>query len=372
MKKHFSSLGNGLLIFLFLFTSCDQISSFEEADLSLEQNQKIKEGFELERINKGSEKEGNRFFNLSGVIHQDATACENGECSLFEGSNNYGEFRFDEQFSSAAVSGSVYGNVLLTINDLNMAYFNIDYSSRMRTTSGEKPQVFVNGSFAGSFSDQSLIFGSSRELITYNEGPDYYYSELDGAYFFDYSKVECGDSFTFTFVLKISEEEFIFSQEFFLVPFCKSCDEESFQYSLDPLGDQSVDLRFSYNYEKEADVTLEFEFSQLELEDPKADSYVGTDGKFYTISTDKKTKILTWTGPVGCLVDEPTTFDFAGLLPECKGNGVSNKTRAIWSDTRVVAIDGVPLVDLAETPENEGPYSLKGDLEDLEFVGCKL
>jgi hypothetical protein len=374
MEKHFSNLGIGLLIFIFLVTSCDQISSFEDDDLSLEQIQKIEDGFHLERIKNGLENEGKRFSEPTGVIKSDATACQNGECFVYleNGERTMGEFNFNESFSSQAVSGYLNGNIQLEYIVNNLAYFSINYGSFLTTSSGERPEVYVTGTFLGTFNDSGSKFGTtSYELEPAGDGPDFYYSEADQSSMFDYSEVECGDSFTFSIVLSISGEEFIFSKEYFLIPICsESCDEETFSYTLNPLENESVDLRFSYNYKNEADLTLEFEFSQLELDDPKAKSYIGADGKVYMISKDKKSKTLTWTGSIGCSVDDPTTFDFAGLLPECKGNGVNNKTRAIWKDTRVVAIDGVPLVDLAETPEYEGPYSLKGDLEDIELVGC--
>ena len=79
--------------------------------------------------------------------------------------------------------------------------------------------------------------------------------------------------------------------------------------------------------------------------------------------------VFTWKGMVGCTLDEPTRFAFVHV-PDCSAQPANDGKANIWTDAKIVAIDGTPLVDDPNTPENEGPVSLKGTLSNIVYFGC--
>ncbi|PZV86154.1 hypothetical protein CLV31_10249 [Algoriphagus aquaeductus] len=142
------------------------------------------------------------------------------------------------------------------------------------------------------------------------------------------------------------------------------CDAESFSYVA---TNQNLDIVFSYNYKEAALVTLTFTLPQAKIEQATGTTYYGADGKAYLVGGNGTN--LTWTGSVSCSKESPTTFAFK-FAADCGPSTANDGKAIIWTSTEVKAINGVTLVDDPNTPENEGPYSLKHGLDNLVFSGC--
>ncbi|MDO9037359.1 MAG: hypothetical protein Q7U59_03320, partial [Lutibacter sp.] len=56
--------------------------------------------------------------------------------------------------------------------------------------------------------------------------------------------------------------------------------------------------------------------------------------------------------------------------PDCSAPPANDGKANVWTDAKIVAIDGVALVDDLLTLENEGAYSLKGSLANIVYEGC--
>lgn len=150
--------------------------------------------------------------------------------------------------------------------------------------------------------------------------------------------------------------------------YCSDCDEESFTYDA-TVGETEVDVLFSYSYSEEAEVSIDFTFPQINIDIPNQGTYVGADGKSYVVTGNGT--VFHWTGSVSCSSEEPTTFAFEGLMPDCGPSTAKDGLANIWTNAKVLAINGVELVDDLETLDvDEGPYSLKGDLESIVYSGC--
>ncbi|MFL0683722.1 MAG: Ig-like domain-containing protein [Algoriphagus aquaeductus] len=142
------------------------------------------------------------------------------------------------------------------------------------------------------------------------------------------------------------------------------CDAESFTYVA---TNKNLDVVFSYNYKEAASVTLTFTLPQAKIEQATGTTYYGDDGKAYLVGGNGTN--LTWTGSVSCSKESPTTFAFK-FAADCGPSTANDGKANIWTSTEVKAINGVTLVDDPNTPENEGPYSLKRDLNNIVFSGC--
>ena len=151
-----------------------------------------------------------------------------------------------------------------------------------------------------------------------------------------------------------------------LIGICNDCDEESFSYET---SNENLDVVFSYNYSEEAEMTLTFTLPQAKIVLPTGATYIGADSKSYLVGGNGTN--LTWTGMVSCSNEEPTTFEFE-FAADCGPSKANDGKANIWTNTEVKAINGVVLVDDPNTPENEGPYSLKGALPNIVYSGCPI
>ncbi|MBN3520810.1 hypothetical protein JYB62_12450 [Algoriphagus lutimaris] len=205
-------------------------------------------------------------------------------------------------------------------------------------------QEFVNGEWVQVFQQSQASSGVSGNLSGYEVG-------------------------TYLFRWKVSGQGGVQNVEFTVeVEDCSNCDEESFTYEA-TIGETEVDVVFSYSYSEEAEVSIDFTFPQINIDIPNQGSYVGADGKSYTVTGNGT--VFHWTGPVSCSSGEPTTFAFEGLMPDCGPSSAKDGLANIWTNAKIVAINGEDLVDDPETLDiDEGPYSLKGDLESIVYSGC--
>lgn len=148
---------------------------------------------------------------------------------------------------------------------------------------------------------------------------------------------------------------------------CNPCDEAQFSYETE----DNQHIIFTYNHGEEASsVTLVFTFPQVLNSDlNEFGQYVAADGKIYEVNNPTNQTVFTWTGYVSCKSAEAETFEFI-FTADCSAPPANDGQANIWTDAKIVAIDGEPLVDDVFTPENEGPYSLKGDLKNIVFEGC--
>lgn len=147
-------------------------------------------------------------------------------------------------------------------------------------------------------------------------------------------------------------------------------DEANFDYETA----DNQNIVFSYNHGSDVEsVTLAFTFPQvMNMILNEDDQYVAPDGKIYEVNNPTNQTVFTWTGAVGCDADEPETFEFS-MTPDCSAPPANDGKANIWTDTKVIAINGVELVDDLLTEDiNEGPYSLKGELENIVFLGCPV
>lgn len=176
---------------------------------------------------------------------------------------------------------------------------------------------------------------------------------------------------TYNFRWKVSGQGGVQNVEFTVeVENCSTCDDESFSYEA-LVGETDVDVVFSYNYSEESEVSIDFTFPQINIDIPNQGTYTGIDGKNYTVTGNGT--VFHWTGLVSCSAEFPTTFAFDGLIPDCGPSTAKDGKANIWTNAKVVAIDGDELVDDLETSDvNEGPYSLKGELDNIVYEGCPI
>lgn len=150
---------------------------------------------------------------------------------------------------------------------------------------------------------------------------------------------------------------------------CSSCDDANFDYTTE----DNQNIVFTYNHSEEvSNVTIQFTFPQVENSILNGDGkYVAADGKLYSVNNVKNQTVFTWTGAVSCKSGEAETFEFS-FTPDCSAPPANDGKANIWTDAKIVAIDGVTLVDDLLTIENEGPYSLKGSLKNIVYLGCPI
>lgn len=148
---------------------------------------------------------------------------------------------------------------------------------------------------------------------------------------------------------------------------CNPCDEASFGYSTT----DNQNITFTYNHGEEvSNVTISFTFPQVMNSQLNGDGkYIGEDGKLYDVNNATNQTVFTWTGEVSCKSGEAETFEFS-FTPDCSAPPANDGQALVWTDAKIVAIEGVALVDDLLTLENEGPYSLKGSLENIVYSGC--
>lgn len=148
---------------------------------------------------------------------------------------------------------------------------------------------------------------------------------------------------------------------------CNPCDEASFSYETE----DNQHIIFTYNHGEEVStVTLAFTFPQVINSQLNEDGkYVAADGKIYEVNNPTSQTVFTWTGYVSCKTSEAETFEFM-FSPDCSAPPANDGKANIWTDAKIIAIEGVALVDDLLTEENEGPYSLKGDLPNIVYEGC--
>lgn len=146
---------------------------------------------------------------------------------------------------------------------------------------------------------------------------------------------------------------------------CNSCDEANFSYETE----DNQHIIFTYNHGEEvSNVTLAFTFPQvMNSELNELGQYIAADGKIYKVNANQT--VFTWTGYVSCKTSEAENFEFM-FTPDCSAPPANDGQALVWTDAKIIAIDGVTLIDDVLTEENEGPYSLKGDLANIVYEGC--
>lgn len=345
-----------------LLGACSQLTTFEKEDLTNVLEKSDKPGFILSpyETSDGSEN--------AWILFEDEFDCESSYCLPAE---RVEEIRFHRSATPQIITSGdnvkeVYLNFDLRILPDNMAYYETTIVSVL--VSGDpQTQVYLYGSIGGySFgADPSTGLGQSYQEVN-NIKLNYFRSPM-----FDYTSISCGDSFEYSLneVSFPSDEPVVFSGTQYFNPICSSdCDAETFDYS-STAEEGLVDVTFEYSYSEETEMSIDFTFPQIINDIPNNGTFTGPDGKIYRVTGNGK--VFHWTGNVSCSSTSPTTFKFEGLVPNC-GSGNSNDGKAnIWTDAKVVAINGVDLIDKPETPDiNEGAYSLKGGLSNIVYEGC--
>tara|TARA_R110002020_G_scaffold30498_6_gene96102 strand:- start:877 stop:1845 length:969 start_codon:yes stop_codon:yes gene_type:complete len=250
-------------------------------------------------------------------------------------------------FENAKISES--GNLNLTYTEKVCLGENITFvfgGAGFTGTRTVQVQELVNGEWVQVFQQPQAPKGVSGSLAGYAVG-------------------------TYTFRWKVGGQGGVQNIEFnVVVEDCSSCDDESFSYDA-IIGITDVDVVFAYSYSSETEISIDFTFPQISIDIPTNGSYTGADGKTYRVTGNGT--VFHWTGPVSCSSESPTTFAFEGLVPHCGPSTAKDGKANIWTNAKVIAIDGEELVDDPETLDiNEGPYSLKGDLETIVYSGCPV
>lgn len=149
---------------------------------------------------------------------------------------------------------------------------------------------------------------------------------------------------------------------------CDPCDDASFNYTTE----DNQNIVFTYNHgEKVSNISIEFTFPQVENSTLVDGKYVGVDGKLYEVNNAKNQTNFTWTGSVSCKSNKAETFEFS-FIRDCSAPKANDGQALVWTDAKIVAIDGVKLIDNELTLENEGSYSLKGTLKNIVYPGCPI
>jgi len=163
-----------------------------------------------------------------------------------------------------------------------------------------------------------------------------------------------------------------YSDQTLIVENCEMCDDASFSYQTE----NNLDIVFSYNHNEEAEITIVFTFPQIEnLELNDEENYEAPDGKEYSVNNPKNQTVFTWTGEISCKASEPTTFEFS-FVPDCGSGNAKDKQAVIWTDTKIIAIDGEQVITTEDDPstpdidETVIGYSIKGDLSNIVYTGC--
>lgn len=150
---------------------------------------------------------------------------------------------------------------------------------------------------------------------------------------------------------------------------CTTCDDANFTYETS----DNQNIVFTYNHNEEvSNVTIEFTFPQVMISELNNDGkYVAADGKLYDVNNATNQTVFTWTGEVSCNSDEAETFEFS-FAPDCNAGNANDGQANIWTDAKIVAINGVALVDDLLTIEDESEINLKeiNNLSNIVYTGC--
>lgn len=150
---------------------------------------------------------------------------------------------------------------------------------------------------------------------------------------------------------------------------CTTCDDANFTYETA----DNQNIVFTYNHGEEvSNVTIEFTFPQVMNSQLNADGkYVGADGKLYSVNNPTNQTVFTWTGEVSCKSSQAETFEFS-FSADCSAGNTNDGQALIWTDAKIVAIDGVALVDDLLTIEDESEINLKeiNNLSNIVYTGC--
>lgn len=338
MKKTFTSGFLGLVISGLLLSACSQVATYESEDLTLEQAKADKGGFTLSPYAASSDlnlREYSEDACTTSCITQDSE-------SWFVKSY---EHIYDDQDPVKKIKVDIYNTPTQLIYDFYTENTTIKYLKIGDT-------FLINN--VASTSYQHVVelgdFGSDWDACDQYDATIFAYrNNLSGVGGGQLAKIVTSYN---------------------LVPVCQGCGEESFSYE-ESIGETDVDVVFSYNYSEVAEISIDFTFPQIKIDIPNGESYIGADGKIYTVTGNGT--VFHWSGKVSCSSENPTTFAFEGLIPDCGPSTAKDGLAQIWTNAKVVAIKGVPLVDDPETLDiDEGPYSLKGNLNNIVYSGCQI
>lgn len=345
MRKRLNSGFLGCIISCLLLTACGQMAGIENEDLTLEQAKANQEGFTLDPYGKSILINGREYAGADCSI--DKIVPNSGDYFVLTGET----IRYESGFGNYYFSYRIYNTETDFIAEVTLepsnfpseVEFNIHFETIDEIGSLNFNRFFFNSEF--------LYSGVTKK----------YSSPLPSGW------NSCNYIRFLTGTFNPSTGEEIPPYNVYYNLFGVECDKESLAYSSNQ-DENGTDILFSYSYEEEAEITLDFTFPQIQLDIPDQGTYTGADGKNYLVSGNGN--VLTWTGNVSCSSINPTTFAFEDILPDCKSAKGKNKQANIWSDIKVTAINGQSLIDNPETPENEGPYSIKGDLDNITVETC--
>ncbi|WP_425636940.1 hypothetical protein ACPUEN_16200 [Algoriphagus yeomjeoni] len=329
-----------------LLGACSQMATYENEDLLLEQEVAAKNGFKLIPYGTAGNEKARTYASTDCVDF--CIDPENPEYSVKTAqiSNNSGS-------QTRVFTYSVHNT---------LAGFELNWNYSATNNAARKLRIKVSGVSNKGFASEKTY--TSLAVQTNGSGSN--------TFVFDASWAACD---VVTIKAEILEDDIVIvgpeTTTYSLIGECViGCDDESFDYS-SSVEQGLVDVTFEYSYSEEAEVSIDFTFPQIINDIPTNGSYTGADGKIYRVTGNGT--VFHWTGDVSCSSDSPTTFAFEGLVPDCGAGNANDGKANIWTDTKVVAINGVALVDdLLTLDINEGPYSLKGENTNIVYLGCPI
>lgn len=201
----------GMALAGLILSACSQTGMYETADLMNEQAEASKSGFRLDPFGMSGE-------NTMAVAFP-AVDCSNPENCLERDT----EYTFSESYSTGIIGNQnnnkrVDATVTLNIGADNMAYYRIDYSVT-RTAGSSNGDTFMYGVLNGeSFGSQTIAAGKLGQ------------GTVSGFYetaSFDYTTVECGDTFSFQLTEISIQGNGVLSDTNSLLAFCPDgCENE--------------------------------------------------------------------------------------------------------------------------------------------------
>ncbi|WP_297336475.1 hypothetical protein [Algoriphagus sp.] len=371
MKTIFTRSFLGLVISGLLFSACSQMASYENEDLQLEQAKVDKDGgFVLTPLGGGNE---------------NASLSTCGECvaepaiqdfkTTINNNDNYADVEVWNDMENWYIK--VTANESNTMEEIQLSYpfssslngpnqncnyvvdYNISFDNNgvpFTTHTFEFPL----GTFEEDWNKCDLesfalrVAGISGQPV-FLQGPD---DTVNGTY-------QQGQN-TETF----SCEEVPTPVSYALHEICSECDEALFSYQTE----DNQNITFSYNHGEEVEsLTIAFTFPQvLDLELNENGEYVAPDGKVYGVNNPTNQTVFTWTGAVSCKATESETFEFS-MIADCSAPQSNDGKANIWTDAKIIGINGEALVDDPETLEiDESEIDLKEDLSNIVFEGCPV
>lgn len=337
MKKIFTNF-LGLALSVMVLASCSQVATYEQADMTPEEVAAAKNGFNLTPYGIGGN-ENAALLSCTECIEEPVVATSVVSKTAGPNTSNYGDLSVWNTETDLIVTYAFYGTVGADGSSINIG--------------GTVYSWVKDGAVSAGISD--VVVSGNGKILSYKVTHPLTVKTACTSYSVSFaSNGGPGGS--------LSK-----STSYAIYEYCSDCDEESFSYVA---TNANLDVTFSYNYSKVAEMTLTFTLPQVKIVQATGTTYVGADGKSYVIGGNGTN--LTWTGNVSCSNESPTTFEF-DFVADCGPSTANDGNANIWTDATVKAINGIDLVDDPLTLNvNEGPYSLKGALASIVYAGCPV